>query len=75
MENLVANHLSRLKNLHFGELKEEDINDAFPEECLYNLEDILMPEIPWFVDIANYLAINILPKSSHTSRRKGSFLT
>ena len=61
-KNLLVDHLSRLENLHSRWLKEEDINDAFPEENLYSLEKVGEPEIPWFVDITNYLSANILPK-------------
>ena len=59
---MATDHLSRLENLHLGELGEEDINDAFPEEHLYNLEEVLKSEIPWFANIANCLATNILLK-------------
>ena len=34
-ENLAADHLSRLENPHLDELKENDIDDSFPEEKLF----------------------------------------
>ena len=59
---MATNHLSRLENPNTRWHKEEDINDPFPEEHLYNLEEVIELEIPWFADITNYLAANILPK-------------
>ena len=59
---MATDHPSRLENLHLEKLKEEEINDVFPEERLHNLEKVLNSIIPWFADIANYLAANILPK-------------
>ena len=38
------------------------LNDEFLKEHLYNLEELIEPETPWFVDITNYLIANILPK-------------
>ena len=34
-ENIAGDHLSHLENPHLEELKEEEIDDAFPEEGLY----------------------------------------
>ncbi|GJS72733.1 reverse transcriptase domain-containing protein [Tanacetum coccineum] len=53
-ENVVVDHLSRLKNLNLTKLRDEDINDNFHDETLMNIlsKD---EEIPWFADFANYL--------------------
>ena len=44
------------------QLEEEDIKDAFLEECLYSLTEVSKPEISWFANFANYLATTILPE-------------
>ena len=56
-----------------GKSKEDDINDAFPEECLYSLKEIIEPKIPWFVDVANYLVAKILPKGLSYQQTKKFF--
>ncbi|GKC85794.1 reverse transcriptase domain-containing protein [Tanacetum coccineum] len=53
-ENVAANHLSRLENPNLTELRDEDINDNFPDETLMNVSS-KDEEIPWFADFANYL--------------------
>lgn len=51
--NVVANYLSRLKNL--GE--RIPVNDSFPDENLFAVST----NSPWFADIANYLVIGKKP--------------
>mgnify|MGYP001552116382 CR=1 FL=1 len=53
MENVAADHLSRPQNPRLVELEENKIGDEFPGEYLL----VIAGEIPWFADIANYLAI------------------
>ena len=54
VENMVANHLSRLT---FEEVKEEiPIQDAFPDEQLF-----VVTELPWYVHIVNYLVTGSIP--------------
>ncbi|RVW30811.1 hypothetical protein CK203_106539 [Vitis vinifera] len=48
VENVVADHLSRLNIAH--DTHGLPINDDFPEESL-----MLVEEVPWFAHIANYL--------------------
>ena len=50
VENVVANHLSRLTIVH--DSHNPPINDEFPEESLF-----LVDNAPWYAYIANYLAI------------------
>jgi len=52
-ENVVADHLSRLEttNPH-----DQIIDDKFPDEQLFTIEDN-----PWFADIVNYLVTEQLP--------------
>nr|GEU96012.1 reverse transcriptase domain-containing protein [Tanacetum cinerariifolium] len=60
-KNVVAYHLSRLANPNFIELRDEDIDDNFPDETLMNFlsKD---EEIPWFADFANHLVGKVLGK-------------
>nr|XP_043625597.1 uncharacterized protein LOC122597021 [Erigeron canadensis] len=60
-ENLAADHLSRLENPNLKELKEEEINDSFPNEYLMFIKNEKNDESLWFADIANYLAGGVLP--------------
>ncbi|KAG8485336.1 hypothetical protein CXB51_021415 [Gossypium anomalum] len=69
-KNLAADHLSRLENLHLKELDENEINDSFLEEKLLVITDF---EVPWFADISNCLAVNILPKGLTYHRKKRFF--
>ncbi|XP_062112832.1 uncharacterized protein LOC133823987 [Humulus lupulus] len=57
-ENLVTDHLSRLELGDKSELAAGEINESFPDEQLFAVEDEL---VPWFADYVNYLAANIVP--------------
>ena len=57
-ENLVADHLSRLELGDKSELVAGEINESFPDEQLFAVEDDL---VPWFADYVNYLAANVVP--------------
>ena len=54
MENVVADHISRLTIAHKNH--NPPINDEFPEESLHLVENT-----PWYAHIANYLATGKLP--------------
>ncbi|RVW86149.1 Retrovirus-related Pol polyprotein from transposon 297 [Vitis vinifera] len=54
VENVVADHLSRLAIAHNSHVL--PINDDFPEESLMLLEDA-----PWYAHIANYLVTGEVP--------------
>lgn len=70
-ENLAADHLSRLENPHLEEFKEENIHDTFPDEFLIAIEQFNDESLPWFADIANYLAANVMQKGmNHYQRGK-----
>nr|GEW42497.1 reverse transcriptase domain-containing protein [Tanacetum cinerariifolium] len=49
-ENVAADHLSRLENPNLEELKDEDINDNFPDETLMNVSSNDEDEFPlkWY---------------------------
>ena len=61
MENVAADHLSRLENPKrdkMDKMNNKGIGDNFPEEYLM----MILGEEPWYADIANFLAGNFLPK-------------
>ncbi|GJV41606.1 reverse transcriptase domain-containing protein [Tanacetum coccineum] len=60
-ENVTADHLSRLEKSNLKELKDEEINDDFPDEFLMSIK-INEEESSWFSDFANYLVGGILGK-------------
>ena len=55
MENLVADHLSRLE----GVSDEVQVNDDFLDEQLLAIAD--KRAIPWFADYVNYLVAKVIP--------------
>ncbi|GJW28809.1 reverse transcriptase domain-containing protein, partial [Tanacetum coccineum] len=55
-ENLAADHLSRLKNPHQGDLEKKEITETFPLETLGMISFRGDSSTTWFVDIANYHA-------------------
>ena len=58
-ENMVANHLSRLEILEKVQKNQVQIDDTFPDERILTLSHAEIS--PWFADIANYLAADIIP--------------
>ncbi|GJV53226.1 reverse transcriptase domain-containing protein [Tanacetum coccineum] len=54
VENLAADHLSRLENPDLGKLTWAKIRDLFPEEQLMAISD--KNNEPWYADYASYLA-------------------
>ncbi|XP_076903092.1 uncharacterized protein LOC143558049 [Bidens hawaiensis] len=81
-ENVAADHLSRLEDPKREEIREDTIGDRFPHESLmmvgvrYECEPVLYVSaekegLPWFSDIANYLAEGVVVKGmSYQQRRK-----
>lgn len=65
-ENQVADHLSRLADPGKDSRDKTLINDSFPDEQLFGLQD----EEPWFADIVNYLVSNIIPSEFSYAQRK-----
>ena len=66
VENVVADHLSRLTIAH--ETHSPPINDEFPEESLMQLE-----KAPWYAHIANFLATGEIPSDWKEQDRKYFF--
>nr|GEW41763.1 reverse transcriptase domain-containing protein [Tanacetum cinerariifolium] len=69
-ENLAADHLSRLENLHQDVLENKDINDNFPLETLGSLTS---HSTLWFADIANFHAGNFIKKGLTSQQKKKFF--
>ena len=67
IENLVADHLSRLK----GPRDEVQVNDNFPDEQLLVIEDT--KPVPWFVDYVNYLVAMVIPPDFSYQQKKRFF--
>nr|CAN62241.1 hypothetical protein VITISV_006053 [Vitis vinifera] len=66
VENLVADHLSRLVITHNSHVL--PINDDFPEESL-----MLLEKAPWYAHIANYLVTGEVPSEWKAQDRKHFF--
>ena len=63
-ENVVTDHLSRLKNEEVTK-EEPEVRGEFPDEFL-----LQATVRPWFVDVANYKATGIIPEELNRSQRK-----
>nr|CAN64603.1 hypothetical protein VITISV_033149 [Vitis vinifera] len=66
VENVVADHLSRLAIAHNSHVL--PINDDFPEESL-----MLLEKSPWYAHIANYLVTGEVPSEWKAQDRKHFF--
>ncbi|GAU43651.1 hypothetical protein TSUD_24200 [Trifolium subterraneum] len=64
VENVVADHLSRLEN-PLVTTKEKVIGEAFPDEHL-----LAISTRPWFADLANYKVSGELPEDLTSHQRK-----
>nr|GFB53483.1 reverse transcriptase domain-containing protein [Tanacetum cinerariifolium] len=72
IENLAADHLSRLENPYENMLDPKVINEKFPLETLGMLTFCGDSSAPWFADFANYHAGNFIIKvevSNHGLKR------
>nr|GFB44854.1 reverse transcriptase domain-containing protein [Tanacetum cinerariifolium] len=61
-ENYVAEHLSRLENPYENTFDPKEINETFPLESLNKVAH-KDPSTPWFADLANYHAGNLVIKA------------
>ena len=68
MENLAADHISRLDNPDLEILNEKEINNKLYDEYL-----LVTEELPWYADIVNYLAASILYKGMNYNQWKKLF--
>nr|GEW75138.1 reverse transcriptase domain-containing protein [Tanacetum cinerariifolium] len=69
MENLVADHLSRLENPHKDLFGNKDINENFPLETLGKISS---GSTPWFLEFSNFHAGNFIVKGM-SSQQKNKF--
>ncbi|XP_023747856.1 uncharacterized protein LOC111896064 [Lactuca sativa] len=69
MENVAADHLSRLENPARGEIDDKGTEDSFSEEYLM----VIMGEELWYANIANFLAGDFLPKGLTHQQKKNLF--
>ena len=67
IENLVADHLSRLE----GAREDVPVNDEFPDEKLFAIED--KRAVPWFGDYVNYLVAKVIPLEFNYQQNKRFF--
>ncbi|GKA61471.1 reverse transcriptase domain-containing protein [Tanacetum coccineum] len=73
VENLAADHLSRLENPHQGDLEKKEINETFPLETLGMISFHGDFSTSWFADIANYHAGNFVVKGMSSQQKKKFF--
>ncbi|GJY01493.1 reverse transcriptase domain-containing protein [Tanacetum coccineum] len=72
VENLAADHLSRLENPHQSDLEKKNITKTFPLETLGMVTFRGDSSTPWFADNANYHAGNFIMKGM-SSQQKNKF--
>ncbi|GKC83096.1 reverse transcriptase domain-containing protein [Tanacetum coccineum] len=72
-ENLASDHLSRLENPHQSNLENKEITKTFPLETLGMVTFRGDSSTPWFADIANYHAGNIIVKGMPSQQKKKFF--
>ncbi|GJT26961.1 reverse transcriptase domain-containing protein [Tanacetum coccineum] len=71
VENLAADHLSRLENPHQDEFENKEITETFPLETLGSVA-LRDDSTPWFADFVNYHARNFIVKGM-SSQQKNKF--
>nr|GEV90055.1 hypothetical protein [Tanacetum cinerariifolium] len=72
VENVVADHLSRIEKPHQNVLDPKEINESFPLETLNLVSTHGNQSTPWFADLANYHAGNFVVKGM-SSQQKSKF--
>ena len=70
-ENMVVDHLSRLEILEIVHKHHLQIDDTFPDKKILALSHT--ETSPWFVNIANYLSISIIPPDLIFQQKKRFF--
>nr|GEX51405.1 DNA-directed DNA polymerase [Tanacetum cinerariifolium] len=70
MENLAANHLSRLENPYKDVFENKDIKENFPLETLGKISS---RNTPWFADFSNFHARNFIIKGMSSQQKKKFF--
>jgi len=62
VQNLVANHLSRIES----KVDQVPISDKFLDDFLYSLN--IVTTAPWFANILNYLVSSVVPENFSKSQ-------
>ncbi|GKA76046.1 reverse transcriptase domain-containing protein [Tanacetum coccineum] len=73
VENLTADHLSRLENPHQSDLEKKKLTKTFSLETLGMISLRGDSSTPWFADIANYHAGNFIVKGMSSQQKKKFF--
>ncbi|BBN70080.1 transposable element gene [Prunus dulcis] len=68
-ENVVADHLSRLVDENHGDGQILPLNESFPDEQLFVIQD----KEPWYADFVNYLASGVIRDDLTFQERKKLF--
>ena len=69
--NQVADHLSRLENTDYQEPQTSEIQDTFPDESLFRVDNTSTKvQRPWYADLANFEVSGILPEDLSYDQRK-----
>ncbi|KAD3067349.1 hypothetical protein E3N88_35229 [Mikania micrantha] len=71
-ENVAADHLSRLEDPERSEIHEEEIGDRFPHEVI-DFAEAEKQGMPWFTDLANFLAHEVVIEGMTTQQKKKFF--
>ena len=66
-ENVVADHLSRLKLKQDGKEEDKPIKELFPDEMLLEIQSL---KAPWFTDIKNFISTGKFPEEFNSQQRK-----
>ncbi|GJV56113.1 reverse transcriptase domain-containing protein [Tanacetum coccineum] len=69
LNNAQQNYTVTKKKLLAKELRDDDIDDNFPDKTLMNVSSTEEDKIPWFADFANYLVGKILRKGLTYAQR------
>ncbi|GJX10992.1 hypothetical protein Tco_0200851 [Tanacetum coccineum] len=64
-ENVATNQLSQIENYETSD--DSEVDDNFPEETLMEIDT---RNEPWFVDFANYMVSDIIPKGMMYQQKK-----
>ncbi|GJS69817.1 reverse transcriptase domain-containing protein, partial [Tanacetum coccineum] len=73
VENLAADHLSRLENPHQSELEKKEITETFSLETLRMVTFCGDDNAPWFANFANYHAGNFVIKGMSSQQKRKFF--
>nr|GFB59086.1 reverse transcriptase domain-containing protein [Tanacetum cinerariifolium] len=73
VENLAADHLSRLENLNLEIFTEEEIVDEFPKEHILMLKAKPNDDEPWYADYVNCIVEKIVPPRWTPKKEEGFF--